>query len=211
MRRLALPLTLLLATGAAAAGTPLPAPYQAALRDLRMSPDPVERARAAVALGQGFTSAPAPGADRRIIDALAESARLDPDPTVQAMAAYALCVLQQAAGVPPLVAALRRHADVGGDAEGYFDRRLPVPVGYMYRVLGVVGGRAARDFLLSMATDGERGTRVLAISTLGTNWLQDGEVDARLRGFLEERDPAIRGAATWVLDERQRERGARAR
>ncbi len=210
MRALALALVLF-ASGAAAAEETLPDPYQDALRELRMNPDAARRAWAAVGLGQGFRTAAQPGAHPKIIEALTESARLDPDPTVQAMAAYGLCLLGNTAGVAPLVNALREHAASGKDAQGYFDDRVGVAVSYMYRALALVGGRQAREFLVAMSSDGARGARVLAISTLGTSWMDDADIDALLRRLLNERDPAIKGAATWVLDERQRNRTAPAR
>ena len=210
MRALALALVLL-ASGAAAADETLPDPYQDALRELRMNSNAARRAWAAVGLAQGFRTAAQPGAHPKIIEALSESARLDPDPTVQAMAAYRLCLLGNATGVAPLVNALREHAASGKDAQGYFDDRVRVPVSYMYRALALVGGREVREFLVAMSSDGARGARVLAISALGTSWMNDGDIDALLRRLLNERDPAIKGAATWVLDERERNRNIPAR
>src|SRR5207245_707832 len=101
-----------------AADLPLPGPYQQALHALQTDPVAAGRGQAAVALGQGFTTVPRPGADPRIVGALGESVRLDPDPTVRALAAYALCLLGDARGPPPLSApvgagAPRRRATMG--------------------------------------------------------------------------------------------------
>ncbi len=210
MKLLSFALVLLWATPAASA-EPLPEPYQQALRDLRTNRDGVARAWAAVGLGQGLRTAPSPGKHPKIIEGLEESARLDPDPTVQAMAAYALCLLRDARGVPPLIDALKRHAATGRDAREYFDDRVRIPVSYLYRAFGVVGGKDARDFLVASANEGERGARVVAISTLGGAWPEDGEIDALLGRLLSERDPAVKGAAMWAIEERQRKRAAPAR
>jgi HEAT repeat protein len=208
VRALALALLLFAASGASAAEEPLPGPYQEALRELRTDPVAAGRAQAAVALGQGFAAVPRPGADPRIVAALGESIRRDPDPNVRALAAYALCLLGDARGAAPLIEALRSHTAAGQDAQEYFDERVPVPLAYLYRALGFVGGRAARGFLLSVADDGDRVARVLAIGTLGEYWTKDADIDARLRGLLAERDPAIKAAVTWALDERRRSRAA---
>jgi len=208
MRTLTLVLLLFAAPGAPAAEEPLPGPYQEALRELRTDPVAAGRAQAAVALGQGFAAVPRPGADPRIVAALTESVRRDPDPTVRALAAYALCLLGDARGVPPLIGALREHAAAGKDGQEYFNERVRVPLSYLYRALGFVGGREARDFLLSVADDGDRVARVLAIGTLGEYWTKDADIDARLQALLTERDPAIKAAVTWALDERRRSRAA---
>jgi hypothetical protein len=205
MTRPAVGLALLWAV-AAAAQAPLPQPYEAKLRDLRTSHDASARAWAAVALGHGLRIAASPGPHPRIIEALNESVRSDSDPTVRAMAAYALCVLGDAAGVAPLIEALRRQAASGRDARDYFDERVAVPVSYLYRSLGVVGGPTAREFLVRTARDGERGARVVAISVFERTWTTDAEVDRMLQSILRERDPAVRAAATWAIEERARSR-----
>ena len=193
--------------GVAHAQEPLPAPYEAALRDLRANRDGVARAWAAVGLAQGLRTAPAPGAHPRIIEGLRESVTLDPDPTVRAMAAYGLCVLGEAAGVPPLVDVLKRLAAEGRDARDYFDARVTVPVSYLYRALGVAGGRLAREFLVATATGGtERGARVVAVSVFESAWTGDPEIDTLLRHLLTDREPGVRGAATWAIESRQRNR-----
>ena len=208
MRPLALALVLLSSPIVLAADLPLPGPYQQALHALQTDPVAAGRGQAAVALGQGFTTVPRPGADPRIVGALGESVRLDPDPTVRALAAYALCLLGDARGVPPLIDALRSHTAAGRDAQGYFDDRVRVPLAYLYRALGFVDGPVARDFLLSVAGAGDREARVLAIGTLGEYWTRDATIDARLEALLPERDPAIKAAVTWALDERRRNRTA---
>jgi HEAT repeat protein len=201
-------IVLLWSATALAADAPLPGPYQQALHALRTDPVAAGRAQAAVALGQGFTTVPRPGADPRIVGALGESVRRDPDPTVRALAAYALCLLGDARGVPPLIDALRSHTAAGGDAQEYFDDRVRLPLSYLYRALGFVDGPGARDFLLSVAGGGDRAARVLAIGTLGEYWTKDTAIDARLEALLPERDPAIKAAVTWALDERRRNRTA---
>ena len=208
MRPLALALVLLSSPIVLAADLPLPGPYQQALHALQTDPVAAGRGQAAVALGQGFTTVPRPGADPRIVGALGESVRLDPDPTVRALAAYALCLLGDARGAPPLIDALRSHTAAGRDAQGYFDDRVRVPLAYLYRALGFVDGPVARDFLLSVAGAGDREARVLAIGTLGEYWTRDATIDARLEALLPERDPAIKAAVTWALDERRRNRTA---
>src|SRR5207245_360819 len=100
VRPLALALVLLSSPIVLAADLPLPGPYQQALHALQTDPVAAGRGQAAVALGQGFTTVPRPGADPRIVGALGESVRLDPDPTVRALAAYALCLLGDARGAP---------------------------------------------------------------------------------------------------------------
>ena len=208
MRPLALALVLLSSPIVLAADLPLPGPYQQALHALQPDPVAAGRGQAAVALGQGFTTVPRPGADPRIVGALGESVRLDPDPTVRALAAYALCLLGDARGAPPLIDALRSHTAAGRDAQGYFDDRVRVPLAYLYRALGFVDGPVARDFLLSVAGAGDREARVLAIGTLGEYWTRDATIDARLEALLPERDPSIKAAVTWALDERRRNRAA---
>jgi HEAT repeat protein len=205
---LAVALVLLSSPRALAADAPLPGPYQQALHALQTDPMAAGRAQAAVALGQGFTTVPRPGADPRIVRALSDSVRRDPDPTVRALAAYALCVLGDARGVPPLIDALRSHTAAGKDAQEYFDDRVRVPLAYLYRAVGFVDGPVARDFLLSVAGAGDREARVLAIGTLGEYWTKDAAIDARLEALLAERDPAIKAAVTWALDERRRNRTA---
>ena len=208
MRALALAIVLLSSPIGLAADAPLPGPYQQALHALQTDPVAAGRGQAAVALGQGFTTVPRPGADPRIVGALGESVRLDPDPTVRALAAYALCLLGDARGAPPLIDALRSHTAAGRDAQEYFDDRVRVPLAYLYRALGFVDGPVARDFLLAVAGAGDREARVLAIGTLGEYWTRDATIDARLEALLPERDPAIKAAVTWALDERRRNRAA---
>jgi len=208
VRALALAIVLLSSPIGLAADAPLPGPYQQALHALQTDPVAAGRGQAAVALGQGFTTVPRPGADPRIVGALGESVRLDPDPTVRALAAYALCLLGDARGAPPLIDALRSHTAAGRDAQEYFDDRVRVPLAYLYRALGFVDGPVARDFLLAVAGAGDREARVLAIGTLGEYWTRDATIDARLEALLPERDPAIKAAVTWALDERRRNRAA---
>jgi HEAT repeat protein len=209
VRALALATVLVSAPAALGAEPPLPGPYQQALRLLQTDPAARARAQAAVALGQGFTTVPRPGADPRLVGALSESVRRDPDPTVRALAAYALCLLGEARGAPPLIEVLRVHTQAGKDRQEYFDEWGMVPLAYLYRALGFVGGPEARGFLLSMVAGGDREARVLAIGTLGEYWTTDADVDARLETLLrEDGDPAIRAAATWALDERRRTRAA---
>lgn len=210
MRALALALVLLW-PGVAAAEETLAAPYEQALRELRMNSDGAQRAWAAVGLAQGFQTSPQPGPHPKIIGALTESVRLDPDPTVRALAAYGLCLLGKPEGVPPLIEALRLRATTGTGSDEWVDDRVRVPLSYLYRVLAAIDGRAARDFLMSTSSDGLRAARVLAISTLGTAWTDDREIDAQLERLLAERDPAIKGAATWALDERRRSRSESAK
>lgn len=208
MTALALAIVLLSSPNALAADAPLPGPYQQALHALQTDPVAAGRAQAAVALGQGFTTVPRPGADPRIVGALSEAVRRDPDPTVRALAAYALCLLGDARGVPPLIDALRSHTAAGKDAQEYFDDRVQMPLSYLYRALGFVDGPVARDFLLSVVGAGDREARVLAIGTLGEYWTKDAAIDLRLEALLPERDPAIKAAVTWALDERRRNRTA---
>ena len=49
---------------------------------------------------------------------------------------------------------------------------------------------------------------MLAIGTLGEYWTRDATIDARLEALLPERDPSIKAAVTWALDERRRNRAA---
>src|SRR5207302_6651931 len=136
VRALALAIALLSSPNALGADAPLPGPYQQALHALQTDPIAAGRAQAAVALGQGFPTVQRPGADPRIVGALSESVRPDPEPTVRALAAYALCLLGDARGVPPLIDALRSHTAAGKDAQEYFDARVRVPRTYPYRALG---------------------------------------------------------------------------
>ena len=210
VRALALALVLL-GPGVAAAEEALAAPYEQALRELRMNSDGARRAWAAVGLAQGFQTSPQPGPHPKIIDALTESVRLDPDPTVRALAAYGLCLLGKPEGVPPLIEALRLRATTATGSDEWVDERVRVPLAYLYRALVLVDGKDARDFLVSTSSNGLRSARVNAISTLGGSWIDEREIDAQLERLLAERDPAIKGAATWALDERRRSRSETAR
>lgn len=205
MKALAVALALV-APGLAAAEEALAPPYAQALRDLRMNGEAAQRAWAAVGLAHGFATATHPGPHPRIIDALVESAKLDPDPTVRALAAYGLCLLGKPEGVAPLIDALRVRAATVTGSEDYVDERVRVPLVYLYRALGLAGGRQARDFLVATASDGLRASRVDAISTLGGAFVDDREIDAVLERVQAERDPAVKGAAIWALEERQRAR-----
>lgn len=196
----------LVAPGLASAQDALAPPYERALRDLRMNAEAAERAWAAVGLAQGFASTPHPGPHPKIVGALTESARLDPDPTVRALAAYGLCLLGKPEGVVRLIEALRARAATVTGSEEYVDERVRVPLVYLYRALGLAGGREARDFLASTASEGLRAARVDAISTLGGAFVDDREIDAVLERVLTERDPAVKAAATWALEERRQAR-----
>jgi len=72
--------------------------------------------------------------------------------------------------------------------------------------LGLAGGREARDFLVSTASEGLRAARVDAISTPGGAFVDDREIDAVLERVLTEHDPAVKAAATWALEERRQAR-----
>jgi len=101
---------------ATAGGSDLPRPYQDALDALRTSNEPSARALAAIAVAHGFRDVPlSDPADA--VDALSDAMQADADPTVQAMTAYALCVLRDLRGVPRLIGAIQATVARGVQAE----------------------------------------------------------------------------------------------
>ncbi len=193
----------------ASAGTPaavaqaLPDAYRTAIDQLRTAKDPTARAVAAIGLGHGFqgvgsTSAP------EVLDALHEAAVVDPDATVQAMAAYALCAHGDRRGVSRVVAALRERLERGADPQGVYSDAVRLPVPYLFRALGRAGGPEATRFLIDVARQAPQAARVVAIAALGLVPEDDPEVERTLSALAGDLDPAVRGVARFVIDERGR-------
>lgn len=185
----------------------LPRAYAEAVERLRSAADPVERARAAIALGYGFRDVEAPGAHLAIMDPLLAAATGDPDATVQVMAAYSLCLLGDARGVARLVAGLRAKLAAGADPRGAYAPALDLPLPYLFRALAHVGGAEAVDFLVEVARSGDRPARLVAIAALGWARNDGGRADATLAALARDPDTMVSGVAQFTLDERRRRGG----
>jgi len=197
----AMVLGLTLWTAAAAVGD-LPQQYQDALIVLRTGNDPARRALAAIALGHGLSGLEAaPDAD--VVAALGSAMRADQDPTVQAMASYALCVLRDRRAVSNLIAAVQSSIARGVDQQGPVSDAVRLPIPYLYRALGHVGGPEATAFLIEIARAGPARARVPAIAALGLVVDDDGQVERALARLAGDADPNVRNAARYVLGERR--------
>lgn len=193
---------------ATAGGSGLPQVYQDALAALRSAREPSTRALAAIALAHGFRDAPlADPLD--VVDALSDAMRGDADPTVQAMTAYALCVLRDPRGVPRLIGAIQSTVARGVDPQGPYSDAVPLPVPYLYRALGHAGGPEATWFLIEAARTGPARARVVAIAALGLLLGDDGEVERALTTLSSDADPTVRSAARYVIGERKPRSGQR--
>jgi len=193
---------------ATAGGSDLPRAYQDALDALRTSNEPSARALAAIAVAHGFRDVPlSDPADA--VDALSDAMQADADPTVQAMTAYALCVLRDLRGVPRLIGAIQATVARGVDPQGRFSDAVPLPVPYLYRALGHVGGREATWFLIEAARTGPVRARVVAIAALGFVLGDGGEVERALTTLSGDPDPTVRNAARYVMSERKPRSGKR--
>lgn len=181
----------------------LPSVYREGIRQLKADPDPVKRGWAAIGLGQGFRVPDHPGADPRILTALEEASRLDPDSTVRAMAGYGLCVLGDRRGAVPLATALGERLGSGADPEGYYSRAMGMPIRYLLGALARVGGADAVGFLLALTGDRSGAARVPAIWALGLAPEDSVEIDRALAALAQGPDAAVRAAAEQALEGRR--------
>lgn len=203
MRALALGACMGVVAVAAVAAEELPAPYAEALRNLRTARAPAERAVAAIGLGHGFAGLPVVS-DPAVVEALREALALDPDPTVQTMAAYALCARGDQRGVARVIEALAERQTQAVDPQGFYSDAVRLPVPYLYRALGHAGGAEATTFLIEAATGAAHAARLVAIPALGLLRNDDGRVDRALAALAADRDQAVRGVAAYVAGERLR-------
>ncbi|MBI3827289.1 MAG: hypothetical protein HY294_14950 [Candidatus Rokubacteria bacterium] len=187
--------------GSTAAAQELPRRYAEALQALVSSRNPAERATAAIALGHGFRDVP-PSRDPRIAESLESAMVLDPDAVVQVLAAYALCVRGDRRGVARVSLALRERGGV--DPQEMLAPIAQVPLSYLYRALGYVGGPEATRFLIETSSAGVRSVRLVAIGALGLVQDDPAAVDAALAALLRDDDPTIRGVAEFVSTDRAR-------
>jgi HEAT repeat protein len=193
---------------ATAGGSDLPRPYQDALAALRSAKEPSARALAAIAIAHGFREVPLPD-PLDVVDALSDAMQADADPTVQAMTAYALCVLRDPRGVPRLIGAIQSIVARGVDPQGPYSDAVPLPVPYLYRALGHAGGPEATWFLIEAARTGPARSRVVAIAALGLVLGDDGEVERVLTTLSNDTDATVRSAARYVMSERKPRSGKR--
>jgi hypothetical protein len=206
--RLTGPLALALLLVAPAAADELPAVYADAVKRLRVSREARERAQMAVGLGHGFRVPESPGAHPKILEALFETATLDPDATVQVMAAYSLCLLADRRGVPRLIAGLRAKLTSGDDPRQAYSPLIGIPTPYLFRALARVGGDEAMGFLLEVARKGEKPARLVAIPALGLVRQAEAErAERALTALAADPDVAVSGVAQFTLDERRRRAG----